>query len=57
MKVFSGDRVLTTAHVAGEFGDAPAGCLCRNIAVLAKADVLQVVAERRVHGALRLGAR
>jgi Helix-turn-helix domain len=52
VKAFLGDRALTTSQLAGELADVPAGSLYRHIARLTKAGVLQVVAERRVRGAV-----
>jgi DNA-binding transcriptional ArsR family regulator len=52
VKAFLGDRALTTTQLAAELDDVPAGSLYRHIAVLTKAGVLQVVAERRVRGAV-----
>jgi AcrR family transcriptional regulator len=43
-----GDRALTTAQLAAELVDVPTGSLYRHVAMLTKAGVLQVVAERRV---------
>ncbi len=48
VQAFLGDRALTTAQLATELGDVPAGSLYRHVAMLARAGVLQVVAERRV---------
>jgi hypothetical protein len=48
VQAFLGDRALTTAQLAAELGDVPAGSLYRHVAMLTKAGVLQVVAERRV---------
>jgi hypothetical protein len=48
VQAFLGDRALTTNQLAGELGDVPAGSLYRHVALLTKAGVLQVVAERRV---------
>lgn len=48
VQAFLGDRVLTTAQLAAELDDVPAGSLYRHVAMLMKAGVLQVVAERRV---------
>jgi len=50
LKAFLGDRALTTTQLAAELDDVPAGSLYRHIALLTKAGVLQVVAERRVRG-------
>jgi Helix-turn-helix domain len=52
VKAFLGDRALTTAQLAAELSDVPAGSLYRHVARLARAGVLQVVAERRVRGAV-----
>jgi hypothetical protein len=52
VKTFLGDRALTTGQIAAELPDVPAGSLYRHVATLAKAGVLQVVAERRVRGAV-----
>jgi len=52
VKAFLGDRALTTAQLAAELDDVPAGSLYRHIATLTREGVLQVVAERRVRGAV-----
>jgi hypothetical protein len=52
VKAFLGDRALTTGQLAAELADVPPGSLYRHVAMLAKAGVLQVVAERRVRGAV-----
>jgi predicted DNA-binding transcriptional regulator YafY len=52
VKAFLGDRALTTTQLVAELGDVPAGSLYRHIALLTKAGVLQVVAERRIRGAV-----
>jgi DNA-binding transcriptional ArsR family regulator len=52
VKAFLGDRALTASQLAAELDDVPAGSLYRHIALLTKAGVLQVVAERRVRGAV-----
>jgi Helix-turn-helix domain len=52
VKAFLGDRALTTSQLATELDDVPSGSLYRHMALLAKAGVLQVVAERRVRGAV-----
>jgi hypothetical protein len=52
VQAFLGDRALTTAQLAAELDDVPAGSLYRHVALLTKAGVLQVVAERRVRGAV-----
>jgi len=48
VQAFLGERALTTTELAAELGDVPAGSLYRHVAILTKAEVLQVVAERRV---------
>ena len=52
LKAFLGGRALTTSQLAAELAEVPAGSLYRHIAVLTRAGVLQVVAERRVRGAI-----
>jgi DNA-binding transcriptional ArsR family regulator len=52
IKAFLGDRALTTSQLAAELDDVPAGSLYRHVARLAQAGILQVVAERRVRGAV-----
>lgn len=52
VKAFLGERALTTAELAAELDDVPPGSLYRHIGLLARAGVLQVVAERRVRGAV-----
>jgi len=52
VKAFLGDRALTTAQLAAELDGVPAGSVYRHVAVLTKAGVLQIVAERRVRGAV-----
>jgi Helix-turn-helix domain len=52
VKAFLGDRALTTTQLAAELDDVPPGSLYRHVALLTKAGVLQVVAERRVRGAV-----
>ena len=52
LKAFLGDRAFTTSQLAAELDDVPAGSLYRHVARLTKAGVLQVVAERRVRGAV-----
>lgn len=52
VKAFLGDRVLTTGELASELDDVPPGSMYRHVARLADAGVLQVVAERRVRGAV-----
>lgn len=52
VKAFLGDRALTTRQLAAELDDVPSGSLYRHVALLVRAGVLQVVAERRVRGAV-----
>jgi hypothetical protein len=52
VKAFLGERALTTSQLAEELEDVPSGSLYRHVALLVKAGVLQVVAERRVRGAV-----
>ena len=52
VEIFLGDRALTTTQIASELADIPIGSLYRHIAILVKAGVLQVVAERRRRGAI-----
>jgi DNA-binding transcriptional ArsR family regulator len=52
VKAFLGDRALTTGQLAAELDDVPPGSLYRHVARLTEAGVLQVVAERRVRGAV-----
>jgi DNA-binding transcriptional ArsR family regulator len=52
VKAFLGDRALTTTQLAGELGDVPPGSLYRHVARLTRAGILQVVAERRIRGAV-----
>jgi len=52
VKAFLGDRALTASQLAAELDDVPAGSLYRHLARLTRAGVLQVVAERRVRGAV-----
>lgn len=52
IKAFLGDRALTTSQLAAELDDVPAGSLYRHIGLLTRAGVLQVVAERRLRGAV-----
>lgn len=50
IKVFLGDRKLTTGQLVTELADVSAGSVYRHVGLLAKAGVLHVVAERRVRG-------
>jgi hypothetical protein len=52
VQAFLGDRALTTSQLSAELSDVPAASLYRHVARLVDAEVLQVVAERRVRGAV-----
>ena len=52
VQAFLGDRALTTAQLSAELADVPPASLYRHVARLVNAGVLQVVAERRVRGAV-----
>ncbi len=52
IKAFLGERALTTGQLVAELDDVPAGSIYRHVALLTKAGILQVVAERRVRGAI-----
>ncbi len=52
VKAFLGDRALTTSQLSAELDDVPTGSLYRHVARLAKEGILQVVAEKRVRGAV-----
>jgi DNA-binding transcriptional ArsR family regulator len=52
LQAFLGERALTTSQLSAELSDIPAASLYRHVARLVDADVLQVVAERRVRGAV-----
>jgi predicted ArsR family transcriptional regulator len=52
VQAFLGDRALTTSGLIAELSDVPAASLYRHVARLVNAGVLQVVAERRVRGAV-----
>jgi DNA-binding transcriptional ArsR family regulator len=52
IKAFLGDRALTTSQLAAELDDVPAGSLYRHVTRLTQAGILQVVAERRIRGAV-----
>ena len=47
-----GDRALTTSGLAAELADVPPATLYRQVARLVDAGILQVVAQRRVRGAV-----
>jgi hypothetical protein len=52
VQTFLGDRALTTSELRSELPDVPPASLYRQVARLVDANVLAVVAERRVRGAL-----
>jgi Helix-turn-helix domain len=52
IQAFLGDRALTTSQLRAELSDVPAASLYRHVGRLERAGVLQVVAERRVRGAV-----
>lgn len=52
VQAFLGDRALTTSELRTELPDVPPASLYRHIARLVAGDVLSVVAERRVRGAV-----
>jgi hypothetical protein len=52
VQAFLGDRALTTSQLSAELSDVPAASLYRQVARLVQAEVLQVVAERQVRGAV-----
>jgi len=52
VQAFLGDRALTTSQLSAELSEIPAASLYRHVARLVGAGVLQVVAERRVRGAV-----
>jgi len=52
VQAFLGDRALTMNQLASEIDDVPIGTLYRHVAMLTKAGVLQVVAERRVRAVI-----
>jgi predicted ArsR family transcriptional regulator len=51
IKAFLGERTLTTAQLTAELDDVPGASVYRHVGLLAKAGVLQVVAEQKVRGA------
>jgi hypothetical protein len=50
MLAFLGERALTSPQPVAELSDTPAARLCRHVAHLMNAGVLQVAAERRLRG-------
>lgn len=52
VQAFLGDRALTTTELRTELPDVPSASLYRHVARLVGGGVLQVVAERRVRGAV-----
>ncbi len=53
VQAFLGDRALTTADLAAELSDVAPATLYRQVARLVDAGVVQVVAQRRVRGAVQ----
>jgi hypothetical protein len=52
IQAFLGDRALTTSELRAELPDVAPASLYRHVAMLVKAGVLSVAAERRVRGAV-----
>lgn len=52
VEAFLGDRALTTSELRDELPEVPAASLYRHVARLVAGGVLQVVAERRIRGAV-----
>src|SRR5580693_5088430 len=52
LQAFLGDRALTTSQLSAELSDVPAASLYRHVARLVDGGALQVVAERRIRGAV-----
>jgi hypothetical protein len=52
LQAFLGDRALTTSELSAEMSDIPAASLYRHVARLVAGGALQVVAERRIRGAV-----
>ncbi len=52
VQAFLGDRALTTSTLAAELADVPPATLYRHVARLVDAGILNVVAQRRVRGAV-----
>ncbi len=52
LQAFLGDRSLTTSQLKAELSDVPPASLYRHVARLARANVLIIVAERRVRGTI-----
>jgi len=52
LQAFLGDQALTTSQLSAELRDIPPASLYRHVARLVAGGVLQVVAERRVRGAI-----
>lgn len=50
VQTFLGDRALTTSQLREELSDIPPASLYRHVARLVQAQVLQVVAERKIRG-------
>ncbi len=52
VQAFLGERALTTSQLRAELPDVPPASLYRHVARLVDRDVLSIVSERRVRGAL-----
>jgi len=52
LQAFLGDQALTTSELSAEMSDIPAASLYRHVARLVAGGALQVVAERRIRGAV-----
>jgi hypothetical protein len=52
VQAFLGDRELTTGDLRREIADVPSATLYRQVAALARGEVLEVVDEKRVRGAV-----
>jgi DNA-binding transcriptional ArsR family regulator len=52
VQAFLGDRHLTTSQLRAEIDDVPAATLYRHVALLARAGVIEVVAERQARGSV-----
>ncbi|MQY24042.1 helix-turn-helix domain-containing protein [Nocardia macrotermitis] len=52
VQTFLGDRTLTTSELSAELDDIPPGSLYRHVARMVDAEVLEIVAERRIRGTI-----
>ncbi|MFE0023773.1 helix-turn-helix domain-containing protein [Amycolatopsis sp. NPDC059021] len=52
VQAMSGDRVRTTTQLCARLPDVPKTSVYRHVGLLAKAGILEVVDEQRVHGAV-----